>query len=327
MHYLTEGLVKNGHQVTLFASGDSRTSAKLVSVTPKALFDSNIPWTNVTYTLLNVTEAFDREAEFDIIHMHLNKSGDYLSLPLAKPIKHKVVFTLHFPYPTSQHRTDRHLVLDKYRELNFISISNSQRNHSRLNWLETVYNGVDIDLYDFNPDPKDYWLWVGKFNPDKGTKEAIEAAKKAGVKLLIAGAIDRLEGDDYQYYQEVKPLIDGKQIVFIGELNDEQKNKVYGEAIGFLNPISWNEPFGLVMAESMATGTPVISFRNGAAPEIITDGADGFLVDNVAGMVEKMARIDKIDRKKCRAKVAEKFTVEKMVAGYTDMYKRLLESK
>lgn len=322
VYYLTEGLVKANYDVTLFACGSSKTSAHLRSVFPTPLFRTGVLWTNIMYPLLNITEAFDHANEFDIIHMHLNKSSDYFSLPLAKPIKNKVVFTLHFPYPESQNRQDRHRVLQKYKDLQYISISNSQRKGGEnLNWIGTVYNGVDTDLFKLNLIPKDYFLWLGKFNPDKGVKEAILAAKQAGVKLVVAGAIDNLEGEDFRYYQEeVKPLIDNKQILFVGELNDEIKNKLYGEALGFLEPIKWNEPFGLVMAESMATGTPVIAFKNGAAPEIIVDGKSGYLVDDVDSMVQKMKQISSIDRNECRKRIEELFSIEKMVEGYCKIY-------
>jgi glycosyltransferase involved in cell wall biosynthesis len=280
------------------------------------------------YPLLNITEAFDRASEFDIIHVHLNKSSDYMSFPLAAPIKNKVVFTLHFPYPATQKRMDRHAVLQKYKDLNFISISNSQRQGGEnLNWVETVYNGIEFSQFTYNPTPKDYFLWLGKFNPDKGTKEAIMAARQAGVKLFVAGKIDNLEGEDLRYYEEdVKPLIDNQNIIYIEELGTDGKNKIFGEAIAFLNPIKWNEPFGLVMAEAMATGTPVISFKNGAAPEIVVDGETGFLVDNIEQMVAKIGEVKKIDRKACRDRVEKHFTSEIMVDNYVKAYAKLDKS-
>lgn len=325
LYSLTEGLVKKGHDVTLFACGSSKTSAKLVSVYPRPLFRDNIPWTDVMYPLLNITKAFDREKDFDIIHMHLNKSSDYLALPLAKQIAHKVVFTLHFPYPLSQNRTSRHLVLQKYKDLNYISISNSQRKGGEnLNWIGTVYNGIDLKPYTFHTKPKDYFVWLGKFNPDKGVKEAILAAKKAKVKLLLAGKVDELEKEDYEYFKtEVEPLIDNKQITYVGEANDKKKNELFGNAKAFLNPIKWNEPFGLVMTESMATGTPVISFINGSAPEIITNNETGFLVKTVNEMVQKIKMINKINREKTRKRVEQLFSAEKMVDGYESLYKKL----
>jgi len=324
VHYLTEGLVKKGHEVTLFACGTCQTSAKLFSVYPRPLFRDGIPWWNVMYPLLNMTAVFERAADYDIIHVHLNQGSDFFSLPLFQPIKHKVVFTLHFPYEFNYTWKGNTEVLQKYKDMKFISISDSQRKGGEnLNWVKTIYNGVDTRLYTFNPNPKDYFLWLGKFNPDKGTQDAVLAAKKAGVKMIIAGAVDKLEGEDYQYYLATKKYIDGKQIQLIGEITDQEKNELYGNAIGFLNPIRWNEPFGLVMAESMATGTPVISFKNGAAPEIIEDGKSGFLVDNIDAMAEKIKEINRIDRSYCRQTIEKYFSVDKMVEGYEEVYKQL----
>lgn len=328
VHYLTEGLVKNGHDVTLYACGTTKTKAKLVSVYPRPLFRDGVPWWNVMYPLLNITDAFDHQEEYDIIHMHLNQGSDFMALPLCQPFKQKVVFTLHFPYEFNKTWRGNTEVFKKYHDLNYISISNSQRQGSEhMNWIETVYNGVDTDLYTFNPTPHDYFLWLGKFNPDKGTREAILAAHKAGVKLIVAGAVDKLEGADYQYYLECKQFIDGNNIKLIGEVSDKEKNELYGNAVGFLNPIQWNEPFGLVMTEAMATGTPVISFRNGAAPEIIEDGKSGFLVSSVDEMVNRIHEIHTINRKTCRERVENKFTVEKMVEGYEKTYHQIFSQK
>lgn len=325
LYSLTEGLVHAGHDVTLYACGTSKTSAKLVSVYPRPLFRDNIPWWNVMYPLLNITKAFRHAEEYDIIHMHLNQGSDFMALPLSEAIKNKVVFTLHFPYEFNTTWPGCTEVFQKYKDRNFTSISNSQRKGGEnLNWRATVYNGVDTKLYRLHPQPKDYFLWLGKFNPDKGAHEAIMAAKAAGIKLLVAGAIDTLEKDDYMYYTEqVKPLVDDKQIVYVGEVNDEKKNTLYGEARGFLNPIQWNEPFGLVMAESMATGTPVISYRNGAAPEVIKDGVTGFIVDTREQMVEAIKKIDTIDRAACRTRIEHHFSIEAMVQGYLKVYDQL----
>ncbi len=326
VYYLTQGLVADGHDVTLFAVGTAKTSAKLVPVYPRPLFRDGISWTNVMYPLLNITQALDRQNNFDIIHIHLNIPGDYVSLPLANHLKSKVIFTVHFPPPLSQGFNDRHLVLQKYKEANFISISNSQRQgEENLHWLKTIYNGVDLGVFTFNPQPKDYFFWLGKIKPEKGAKEAILAARRAGVKLILAGTVDYLEKDYYLYFQEeIKPLIDDKHIIYMGELDDREKNKAYGEAIGFLNPVQWEEPFGLVMVESMATGTPVIAFNKGASSEIITDGETGYLVNNLDQMVESIKKIAAIDRQKCRERVEAMFTTEIMVKNYEKTYYQIL---
>ncbi len=326
---LTEGLVRDGHDVTLYASGDSVTKARLVSVYPRPLFRDGVPWTDVIYPMLNITEAFDHESEFDIIHVHLNKSSDYIAMPLARHIAHKVVFTLHFPYPLVQDRISRHTFFQKYRELNFVSISNTQREKGEnLNWLGTVYNGIELNPYTFHPKPQNYFVWLGKFNPDKGVAEAIQATKKAGAKLIMAGKVDEMEKDDFRYFKEqVEPHVDGKQIQFVGEANDAKKNELFGGAKAFLNPIQWNEPFGLVMTEAMATGCPVISIARGAATEIIQDGKTGYLVHTVDEMVDRMKKIDTIERAQCRARVEKHFSAPAMVAGYSQIYQSMIRKK
>jgi glycosyltransferase involved in cell wall biosynthesis len=324
---LTEHLLEMGHDVTLYATGDSVTKAHLKSVYPRSLFRDGIPWTDLSYPLLNITNAFEDENEYDLIHIHLNKLSDYISLPLAVPFAKKVVFTLHFPYPLSQNRISRHEIFQKYKNLNYISISEAQRSGGEnLNWIGTVYNGIETENYTFHKNPKDYFVWLGKFNPDKGVKEAITAAKKAKVRLLLAGKIDNLESDDMNYFKvEIKPFIDGDQIQYVGEADDQKKNDIFGNAIAFLNPIKWNEPFGLVMVESMATGTPVISYANGAAPELIKNGKTGFLVSNVDEMLERMLQISSLNRNDCRKHVLAHFSAKVMTKNYEKVFEKLME--
>lgn len=327
VYSLTEGLVKKGHEVTLYATGDSRTSARLVSVISHGMAQEGNARTNLIYPMLNIIEAINKEKKYDILHFHLNIASDYAALPLTEIIKEKVVFTIHFTAPSLKGYADRDRFLRKYKSLNYISISQAQRKGMEyLNWIATVYNSIPLNQFTFNNNPKGYFLWVGKFNPDKGTKEAILAAQKANVQLLLAGAIDTLDSiDSKYYYEEIKPLIDDKQIVYVGEVGGKEKDKLFGEARGFLNPIIWNEPFGLVIAEALATGTPVISFNNGAASEIIIDRKTGYLVNTIDEMAEKIKDIAKIDRKLCREHIEIFFNGDRMIDGYESLYRNLLE--
>lgn len=321
LYNLVNGLVDNGHDVTLFAPATSLVKAKVFPTVDIPLRSQNIDWNNLTYTLFHLTEAFDNADSFDILHVHLNKAQDYIALPLARFSKTPVVFTFHFKLPTDSYNKDRYKILSKYNKFPFTSISNSQRAGVDLNFIKTIYNSLDINRFPFSEKASDYFVWLGKVNPVKGTKEAILAAKKAGVKLYVLGAIEKGVTHMHEYYEkEVKPLIDNEQIIWVGEVSLEEKAKILGGAKAFLNPILWEEPFGLVMAEAQAVGTPVISFNRGAAPEVVIDGVTGFLVKDIDEMVEKMKIIDSIDRKACRKNVEEKFTIEKMIAGYTQAY-------
>ncbi|MFA5995314.1 MAG: glycosyltransferase family 4 protein [Patescibacteria group bacterium] len=327
IYNLTEGLIKRKHNVTLFACGTSKTNAKLCSIYPRPLYRDDIPWTNLMYPLLNITAAFDRANEFDIIHVHLNTMQDYLALPLAKNISQKVLFTIHFKYPNKNTQADRYSVLNKYKELNYSSISNTQRTgENQQHWLGTVYNGIDTTTYTYQAKPKDYFIWLGKFKATKGAYEAIQAAKQANVKLILAGTIDKLEKKHYNYYKEkIEPQIDQKQIIYVGEINDQQKNDYLGHAIALLNPIQWNEPFGLVMIEAMACGTPVIAFRQGAAAELILDGQTGYIVDNIGEFIKKIKALNLIKRVNCRQHVEQKFTKEIMTNSYLELYHSMLK--
>lgn len=327
IYNLVNGLVEAGHEVTLFGPKTAKVKAKVFPTVERPLREDNVQWENVSYTLYHLAESFDQAQNFDIVHFHLNKSQDYLALPIAQYSKIPAVFTLHFKVPTPTYNKDRYLVLNKYRNLPFISISNSQRDSLNLNYVATVYNGININDYPFSANPDNYFVWLGKVNPVKGTKEAILAAKKAGVKLLVMGAVDNGAPQMLKYYhEEVKPLIDNKNIIWIGEVRTKKKAKILGGAKAFLNPILWEEPFGLVMTESQAVGTPVISFNRGAAPELIVEGKTGFLVKTVDEMVEKIKFIDNLDRKDCRRNIEERFTVGKMIEGYEKAYEYTIKN-
>jgi glycosyltransferase involved in cell wall biosynthesis len=324
---LIKGLCAQGHEVTLFGPGTAKTEAKLVPTIEKPLREMNVGWTNTNYTLYHITEAFDRAEEFDVLHMHLNKSPDYVALPLSLSIKTPVVFTIHFRLPNTQFHAGRHKVLTKYHFLPFTTISNSQREQIRLNYIKTIYNALDISRFPYSNTTEDYFAWLGRINPVKGTHLAIQAAKKAGVRLKIMGKADPGDPAAVEYYlKEVAPLIDGDQIQEIGEVNHEQKTPILAKAKALLNPIQWEEPFGLVMIESQACGTPVISFEKGAASEIIHDGIDGFLVNSVDEMVEKIKKVDTINRLDCRKNVEDHFSAESMAKGYVEAYQDVIRN-
>lgn len=327
LSHLSNGLVERGHDVTLFGPKTAKVKAHVLGTVDVALREQNVDWTNVGYTLLHMTEAFDRASYFDILHVHLNKSQDYVALPLALYSKTPVLFTFHFKLPTPVVNKERYAILHKYSKLPFTSISNTQREGIDLNFIATVYNSLDIAQFPFSKETEDYFVWLGKVDPKKGTKEAILAAKRAGVRLKVLGAVEHGVPHFLAYYEkEVKPLIDGKQITWVGEVGVREKARILGGAKALINPILWEEPFGLVMIEAQAVGTPVISFRRGAAREVIIDGKTGFLVDTFDEMVKKIRDIESIDRSECRRNVEERFTIPRMIDGYENAYNIVIKN-
>lgn len=318
VYTLTEELVKRGHEVTLFASGDSRTSANLDAILPKSLgLQDNV---KVTITssfdpLRHVAYAFSKANEFDIIHSH----AQYLGLPFASFVKTPTVHTFHRVYEGT---ADEVNILKQFKQQNFVSISNSQRDCD-LNFVATVYNGIPLNEYGFEPQTGGYLFWSGRLMEKKGVREAMEIAKKFGMKLKIAGVVT--DGEFFE--KEINPHIDGEQIEYLGELTAEDMNQLYQGAYATLFPISWKEPFGLVMAESMACGTPVVAFNFGAVPEVLSHGKTGFVVSSVDEAVEALKKIPSISRGDCRKRVEDRFTVEKMTDGYEKVYKAIIDSK
>ena len=318
---LTDELVRRGHEVTLFASGDSRTLAKLepgcdVSLRKKEL----LPADYVIYEQLLMGKVFSRANEFDIIHSHV----DYAALPYAALTKTPVVFTTHF-------------IIDEVvanlfkanRQQNFLSISNSQRrNDLGLNYVETVYNAIAVDRFEFHPQPDQedpYLVFLGRMGRVKGPHLAIEIAKRSGWKLKMAGKVD-FRNEQF-FKAEVEPHIDGDQIQFLGEADHAMKNKLMGQATATLFPIDWEEPFGLVMPESMASGTPVIALNRGSVPEVIQDGKTGFVCEGVSECVAAVSRLGELNRQTCRAYVESRFATSRMVDDYEAVYRPLLQEK
>lgn len=327
VYNLVNGLVEKGHDVTLFAPATARTKAKLIPTVPRPLREDGKEWTEYVSTLLHLVQAFDHQGEFDILHVQLNRDQDYAALPLATFSKTPVVFTIHFQLPVyDKSHENRKLLLEKYKALPFIAISDSQRRGIDLNYIATVYNAVAIEKFPFEKKAGKYVVWIGRVTPEKGTKDAILAAKKANERLMVMGVVDLAVPEMVNYYdKEIKPLIDNKQIIWVGEVPEKQKLHILSQAKVFLNPIHWEEPFGLVMAEAQAVGTPVISYNKGSAPELIKDGKTGFLVNTFNEMVNKIAAVDTLDRSLCRQNVLEHFTVPAMVRGYLAAYEKAMK--
>lgn len=316
---LTDELVRRGHEVTLFASGDSISLAKLVSVHPHALrLDPTIKEPAI-YEMLLLASVYEQAENFDIIHSHVGLGA----LVYANLVKTPTVHTLHGIFTP-----DNEKIFKYGKKQPYISISNSQKEpRLGLNYVDTVYNGIDVSSYEFYPQPNEpsYLAFLGRMSPEKGPHLAIEIAKKTGRKLKIAGKVDLI---DLEYFdQKIKPHIDGNQIEYLGEANHLQKNALMGGAYATLFPITWREPFGLVMVESMASGTPVIAMRMGSAEEVIVDGETGFLCNNVAECINSLDKIGNLNRYACRQYVDKNFSVQHMTDGYEAVYRQLIAEK
>lgn len=323
---LVNGLTARGHEVTFFGPATAKVNATVVPTVDKPLSQTSADWSNVASTVLHLTTAFEQAGSFDIMHFQLNRQPDYFGLPLARSCKTPVVTTLHFQTAgLAQAFPDRFALLEKYQMLPAVSISDAQQQGIPMHFVRTVYNGLDIDRYPFVPTPEDYFVWIGKVKPEKGTKEAIAIAKKAGVKLKLLGVVDQGIPEYKRYFEEeVKPQIDNEQIIWLGEVGMPEKAELLGKARAFINPLQWAEPFGMVMIEAQAAGTPVIAYRKGACPELVRDSLTGFLVEDEEEMVAKIAEVGTLDRRACRDHVQQHFTLETMVKGYEDAYSKTI---
>jgi glycosyltransferase involved in cell wall biosynthesis len=316
---LTDELVRRGHDVTLFATGDSVSLAKLESAYPRAFrLDSSVREPHI-YELLQLSQVYEQSHEFDIIHSHM----DYVALPYAALVETPTVHTLHGVFTPTQTLLFQH-ENDQY----YVTISNAQRcPELGLNYIATVYNGIAVNQHQFYPHPNDppYLAFLGRMSPAKGPHLAINIAKQVGLPLKLAAKVDAVDVEYFQ--QEIEPHIDGEQIQFLGEVNHDQKNALMGGAIATLFPITWQEPFGLVMIESMAAGTPVIAMNLGSTPEVIAHGQTGFLCDNIAECVNAVKQVNQLNRLTCRASVSNRFNVQRMVDGYEAVYQQILTER
>ncbi|MCU0549873.1 MAG: glycosyltransferase family 4 protein [Leptolyngbya sp. Prado105] len=316
---LTEELVRRGHEVTLFATGDSTTQAKLEAIHPSALRLDPAVKEHSVYEAMQLNQVYSQAEEFDIIHSHIG----FAALACAQIVKTPTVHTLHGTFSL-----DNQKAFSLSKSQAYVSISNTQREQRLgLNYVATVYNGIDPSTHQFYPKPDhlSYLAFLGRLSPEKGPHHAIEIAKRTGHVLKMAGKIDRVDIDYFE--QEIKPHIDGQQIQYLGEANHVQKNYLMGNAIATLFPITWREPFGLVMVESMVAGTPVVALALGATSEVIAHEKTGFLCQTIDECVAAVHRIDQLDRVNCRKHVEENFSVKQMVDGYEAVYRELLAGK
>ncbi|MEO1372861.1 MAG: glycosyltransferase family 4 protein [Cyanobacteria bacterium J06635_10] len=315
--HLTDELIRRGHEVTLFASGDSLTDAKLEAVCEKALrLDPNVSNYDA-YELLELSQVYQRAAEFDLIHSHLG----VLTLASAGLVTTPTIHTLHNSF-----NPDTAKIYTHHYKQPYVSISDAQRKID-LNYIGTVYNGIDETSYPFIVEPENppYLAFLGRFSPEKGPHHAISIAKQTGWCLKMAGKIDEVDVKFFE--QEIAPHIDGKQIQYLGEVTHDEKAELLGNAVITLFPITWQEPFGLVMIESMATGTPVIAINMGSVPEVVNHGVTGFVAQSYEQMASMIPEALKLSRYSCRKYVEERFTVSKMVDGYEALYRKILEDR
>lgn len=313
--YLTEELVRQGHEVTLFASGDSITSAELVSCTELALRLAPQVRDTIPYQVMLLEEVRRRSREFDVLHFHI----DMLHFPLVRDFADRTVTTLHG-------RLDLPDLQPFYRafpDMPLVSISDHQRlPMPPVNWVGTVYHGLDHGL-PFTPQPAgDYLAFLGRISPEKRPDRAIEIARRAGVKLKMAAKVD--EADHAYWTEHIEPLIrNSPHVEFIGEINEQQKADFLGNARALLFPIDWPEPFGLVMIEAMSCGTPVIAFRCGSVPEVIDHGRSGFIVDTLDEAVDAVGQLSHLSRATVRQTFDRRFTAERMARDYVEIYRNL----
>ena len=313
--YLTEELVRLGHEVTLFASGDSRTTARLVACAPHALRLDPGAGDALPHHLVMLERVRRRAAEFDVLHFHT----EHLHLPLFRDTPRRTVTTLHG-------RLDTPALPALYREfpqMPLVSISDSQRRPlAGANWIATVHHGLSADVCPFNPVPRgDYLAFIGRVSPEKGLERAIAIARRSGHRLRIAAKVDR--ADEAYWRARIAPLVDGTFISFVGELGEAEKPAFLGNAVALVFPINWPEPFGLAMIEAMSCGTPVIAWPNGSVPEVVEPGVTGLLVDSVEQAGDAVAQALQLDRQRVRQRFEERFSAARMAREYLGVYRRL----
>jgi glycosyltransferase involved in cell wall biosynthesis len=313
---LTEELIRRGHEVTLFASGDSVTGARLVAGSERSLRLTGGIRDPLARHLVMLEQVYKDPTRFDIIHFHIN----YLHFPLTRRAGATSVTTLHGRLDIP----DLVPLFREYQEMPLISISDAQRSPLPFaNWQGTVYHGLSERQFTLHEQPGGYLAFLGRFSPEKQPDHAIEIAKRLGMELRIAAKVD--DADQKYFKKVVEPLLGHPLIHNVGEIGDGQKNDFLGNAHALLFPIEWPEPFGLVLIEAMACGTPVIAYRRGSVPEVIEDGVSGFMVEGLDEAVDAARRVADIDRRRCREAFERRFTDRRMAEDYLEVYQRLLQ--
>ena len=317
--WLTEELVRQGHDITLFASGDSVTKARLVPICERSLRLDEQCQDELAHIVLGLEQVLKKESQFDFVHWHV----DYICYPLVRRMQTPHVSTLHGRLDIP----DLVPLYREYSEIPVISISDAQRKPLPwINWQGTIYHGLPEKLFTFRAEPGNYLAFLGRISPEKRVDRAIEIAERVGMKLRIAAKISK---PDQPYYDEViKPLIErSPNVEFLGEISEREKNEFLGKAYALLFPIDWPEPFGLVMIEAMACGTPIIAFPGGSVVEVMEDGASGFIVTNVADAVKAVERVETLSREKCRRVFERRFTDKIMAQNYLKLYRRMIDEQ
>ena len=312
--YLTEELVQQGHEVTLFASGDSITNAHLEAIIPKALRLENRTDPLAAH-LMMLEKIYLQSSRFDVIHFHTG----YLHFPICRRLKVPTLTTHHGRLDFTEWQPLYH----EFKEIPVVSISDNQRQPvTWANWQATVYNGVPKEFYTYRSQPGEYLAFLGRISPEKRVDRAIEIARRVGMKLKIAAKVDKV---DIEYFESrIKPLLNTPDIEFIGEISEAEKDDFLGNAYALLFPIDWPEPFGLVMIEAMACGTPVIAYRHGSVPEVMQDGITGFIVNDQDEAVAAVDKIKQLDRAKCRRVFEQRFSARRMTHDYLTAYNQLI---
>jgi glycosyltransferase involved in cell wall biosynthesis len=316
--WLTEELIALGHEVTLFASGDSVTSARLEAMWPRALrLDGSVRDPNALHMMM-LEHVYQRAADFDLLHFHL----DYYPFSLFARQPTPFMTTLHGRLDLPEHQP----VFDMFSSSPVVSISNAQRRPlPQANWVRTVHHGLPERLLMPRPVKPSYFAFLGRIAPEKGIDRAIRIAQHCGVPLKVAAKVD---GADREYFDEkIEPMIRSGNVEYIGEINDNDKSEFLSGAIALLVPIDWPEPFGLVMIEAMACGTPVIAFNRGSVPELIDDGVTGFIVEDINGAIGAVDRLGQLSREKIRQRFEERFTARRMAQDYLSAYRSLTDSE